>query len=224
MGRPVRTAKGGVIYHTLNRANAGLTIFACDQDYASFEGTLREATSWQPMRLLAYCLLPDHFHLLLWPRDDGDLSHFMRWLTLTHTQRWHLEHGTTGCGHLYQGRFKSFPVQPNEHFLTVCRYVERSGLPPAWRRRAEEWRWGSLWQRHARNSAPTLPLSLWPVASPTDWTRHVNGPLSGSEEGAVERSIRRGQPFGGPRWQARIAKELGLGSTFRPRGRPRKNP
>src|SRR5271154_2443491 len=80
------------------------------------------------MRLLAYCLMPNHFHVLLWPREDGDLSQFMRWLTVTHTQRWHAHHRTTGTGHLYQGRFKSFPVQSDEHFLTVCRYDERNAL------------------------------------------------------------------------------------------------
>jgi hypothetical protein len=80
------------------------------------------------MRLLAYCLMPNHFHLLVWPRADGDLSQFLRWLTVTHTQRWHAHHRTAGTGHLYQGRFKSFPVQSDEHFLTVCRYVERNAL------------------------------------------------------------------------------------------------
>ena len=80
------------------------------------------------MRLLAYCLMPNHFHVLLWPREDGDLSRFMSWLTMTHTQRWHAHHRTAGTGHLYQGRFKSFSVQSAEHFLTVCRYVERNAL------------------------------------------------------------------------------------------------
>jgi putative transposase len=224
MGRPQRAAEGGVIYHVLNRANVGLTIFATDGDYAAFEGVLTEGLSRQPMQLLAYCLLPDHFHLLLWPRDDGDLSRFMRRLTLTHTQRWHVQHHTTGSGHLYQGRFKSFPVQSNESFLTVCRYVESSGLRAHLGARAEEWRWGSLWQRQARNRSPKPPLSRWPVACPTDWTRRVNTPLVAADVEAVQLAIRRGQPFGGERWQARIAARLGLESTFRPRGRPRKSP
>uniref|UniRef100_UPI00196B28C2 transposase n=1 Tax=Aquisphaera insulae TaxID=2712864 RepID=UPI00196B28C2 len=87
-----------------------------------------QALARYQMRLLAYCLMPNHFHLLVWPREAGDLSDFMRWLTMTHTQRWHAYHRTVGTGHLYQGRYKSFPVQSVEHFLTVCHYVERNAL------------------------------------------------------------------------------------------------
>jgi putative transposase len=100
MGRPLRNAEGGLIYHALNRANARLTIFDSGDDYAAFEKVLAQAVTRHDMRLLAYCLMPNHFHVLLWPREDGDLSRFMRWLTLTHTQRWHAHHRTAGTGHL----------------------------------------------------------------------------------------------------------------------------
>ncbi len=96
MPRPRRAAEGGLIYHALNRANARLAIFDSDADYAAFERVLRQAVARFDMRLLAYCLMPNHFHLLLWPREDGDLSTLMRWLTMTHTQRWHAHHGTAG--------------------------------------------------------------------------------------------------------------------------------
>src|SRR5580698_6912385 len=119
MPRPRRAAEGGLVYHALNRANARMTIFESDDDYAAFERVLAQAVAKYDMRLLAYCLMPNHFHLLLWPREDADLSQFMRWLTLTHTQRWHAHHQTVGSGHLYQGRFKSFPVQSDDHYFTV---------------------------------------------------------------------------------------------------------
>src|SRR4249920_3737271 len=128
MARPLRAAEGGLIYHTLNRANARLAILATDNDYAAFERVLTEAVARHDMRLLAYCLMPNHVHLLLWPRDDGDLSRFMRWLTMTHTQRWHAHRHSAGAGHVYQGRFKSFPVQGDGHLVTACRYVERNAL------------------------------------------------------------------------------------------------
>ena len=89
---------------------------------------LRQAVARFDMRPLAYCLMPNHFHLLLWPRENGDLTAFMRWLTMTHTQRWHAHHRTAGTGLLYLGRYKSFSVQSGEHLLTVCRYVERNAL------------------------------------------------------------------------------------------------
>lgn len=85
MGRPPRDARGGIVYHVLNRANARMTIFEKSPDYAAFEEILQEAVERVDMRLLAYCILPNHWHLVLWPKKDGDLSRFTGWLTLTHT-------------------------------------------------------------------------------------------------------------------------------------------
>src|SRR5438105_15248968 len=129
MGRPHRTALGGYVYHMLNRADGRLPIFQKDGDYAALERILAEALAQVPgMRLLAYCAMPNHWHLVVWPQHDGDLSEYLRWLTVTHTQRWHAHHHTSGTGPLYQGRFKSFPVQEDEHLLALCRYVERNPL------------------------------------------------------------------------------------------------
>jgi putative transposase len=221
------------VYHVLNRANARLRIFHKDADYVAFENVLAEAVPRVGMRLLAYCLLPNHWHLVLWPRHDGELSRFMAWLTLTHTQRWHAHRHTVGAGHLYQGRFKSFPVQDDPHYLTVVRYVERNAQRAGLVTRAEAWRWGSLWQRAggargadvAANDAsgPRLPpLSDGPLPLPSGWIRTVNTPLTVAEEQALQRSIARGRPFGDAPWQSRTAKRLGLESTLRERGRPKK--
>jgi putative transposase len=222
MSRPPRAAEGGLIYHALNRANARLAIFAEEGDYAAFEQVLAEAVARHAMRLLAYCVMPNHFHLVVWPREDGDLSRFMRWLTMTHTQRWHAAHGTAGSGHLYQGRFKSFPVQDDGHFYTLCRYVERNPLRAGLVPKADQWRWGSLGRRLAPKGSPGPELSPWPIDRPRDWTRRVNAAMNSAEEEAVQRSVQRGQPFGDAAWQEATAKRLGLTSTLRPRGRPRK--
>ena len=88
MGRPLRITAGGLVYHVLNRANARMRIFDKGQDYEAFERILDEAVEHVKMRLLAYCVMPNHWHLVVWPRRDGDLSAFVGWLTLTHTQRW----------------------------------------------------------------------------------------------------------------------------------------
>src|SRR3989442_8959181 len=141
MGRPLRPAAANLIFHVLNRANGRLRLFDDEEDYAAFERVLTQACERVPMRLLAYCVMPNHWHLVLWPRGEGDLSRFMSWLTLTHTQRWHAFHQSVGTGHLYQGRFKSFVVQADDHLLTVCRYVERNALRAKLVERAEDWRW-----------------------------------------------------------------------------------
>jgi putative transposase len=210
-----------LVYHALNRGNARLLIFEDDEDYAAFERTLGEAVTRHGMRLLAYRLMPNHFHLVVWPRLDGELTRFMRWLTMTHTQRWHARRHSAGSGHLYQGRFKSFPVQDDGHLLTVCRYVERNALRAGLVERAQLWRWGSLWRRTARKPPEGPALSPWPTERPSDWTRRVNAALNPVEEEALGRAIKRGQPFGDPGWQVETAQRLDLVSTLRPIGRPR---
>ena len=222
MGRPPRVAMGEIVYHVLNRANGRQTIFTHEADYEAFEQVLVEAVQRVSMRVLAYGVLPNHWHLVLWPRADGDLSRCVGWLTLTHTQRWHAHHHTTGTGHLYQGRFKSFPVQTDEHFLTVCRYVERNPVRAGLVPQAECWRWGSLWQREQRHDAAQGLLHSWPVDQPAGWVQWVNEPLPHEVLQALRRCVNRGQPFGQAAWQEQTATQLGLASTFRPRGRPRK--
>jgi len=138
---------------------ARMQLFDAPADYEAFERVLAEAHERVAMRTLAYCVLPPHWHLVLWPREDGELSRFMAWVTLTHTQRWHAHRHTTGSGHLVQGRFKSFPVQTDEHLLMVCRYVERNPLRAGLVRRAEEWRWASLWRRTYGDAAAKRWLS-----------------------------------------------------------------
>ena len=223
MGRPYRAALGDYVYHVLNRGNGRSAIFRKEADYSAFERILGEALEHVPgMRLLAYCLLPNHWHLVLWPQHDGELSDFGHWLTLTHTQRWHAHYRHVGMGHLYQGRFKSFPISEDEHFLQVCRYVERNAVRAGLVRRAEAWRWCSLWARQQALRPEKWLLSPWPLPVPGDWVQEVNRAQTETELEALRRSVQRGQPFGDEAWAKRVAARLGLQSTLRARGRPRK--
>ena len=222
MGRPLRATPGGLIYHALNRANTRQPIFKKDEDYQAFERILVETQERVGMRILAYCLMPNHWHLVVWPREDGELSQFVGWLTLTHTQRWHAHRHSAGSGHVYQGRFKSFPIQEDEHLYTVNRYVERNALRAKLSRRAEQWRWGSLF-RWERNSAEDRKLlSAWPVPRLPGWLAHVNQPQTEAELAAIRQSVNRGCPFGSEAWATKAIRRLSLESTIRPRGRPRK--
>ena len=109
MGRPSRDARGGVVYHVLNRANARMTIFEKEEDYEAFERVLQDAVERVQMRLLAYCIMPNHWHLVAWPRKDKDLSRFTGWLTLTHTQRWHAHRRQCGDGPSLSGPLQVVP-------------------------------------------------------------------------------------------------------------------
>ena len=225
MGRPLRVTLGGYAYHVLNRGNGRMRLFHKQADYEAFGRILAEALQHVPgMRLCAYCLMPNHWHLLLWPRRDGELSDFGHWLALTHTQRWRAHYHNVGLGHLYQGRFKSFLVEADSHYLTVCRYVERNALRAGLVGRAEDWQWGSLCRRQERTQTMPELLHDGPVVLPANWTSVVNRPQTEAELTALRRSVQRGQPFGDEEWVQRMAERLGLQSTLRPRGRPRKAP
>jgi putative transposase len=223
MGRPLRTTVGGYVYHVLNRGNGRLAFLQKDGDYQAFLRVVCATQEKVPgVRLLAYCLMPNHWHLLLWPKEDGVLSDFMHWLTLTHTQRWHAHYKNVGEGYLYQGRFKSFPVEADEHYLAVHRYVERNALRAGTVVRAEHWPWGSLAQRLGLATIDRPTLAQGPVDLPRGWPGHVNGPETEAELAALRRSLERGQPYGREGWIKRTAARLGLGATLRPRGRPKK--
>lgn len=221
MARALRHAPGGMVYHVLNRANGRQPIFRKDADYAAFERILDQVAERVGMRVLAYCLMPNHWHLILWPRRDGDLSNFMRLVTQTHAQRWHVHRRSAGSGHLYQGRFKSFAVSTDEYFLTVCRYVERNALRARLVARAEEWQWSSLWRREHGDANANKLLSEWPVDRPRQWVGRVNKPETAAELADLRRSVNRGTPFGEISWVRRTAEKLNLHSSLRPRGRPR---
>lgn len=221
MPRRPRLATGGLAYHVLNRRVGRLPLFEKPADYSAFEKILQAAYDRTRIRIAAYCLMPNHWHLLVWPRADGELSEALRWITVTHTQRWHAHRKTAGTGPVYQGRFKSFPVQTDEHFLTVARYVERNALRAKLVNRAEAWRWSSLWWRGQGDSTQTAWLGAWPVDRPRNWVERVNRPETAAELEALRTSAQRGRPFGGGPWIARTAKRLGLESTLRERGRPK---
>ncbi|HEV8720219.1 MAG TPA: transposase [Candidatus Binatia bacterium] len=170
MPRRARIAPGEIVYHSLNRANGRNELFHKPEDYSAFEQIMVAAMHRSPIRLLAYCLMPNHWHMVLWPKKDGEMTAFLRWLTITHSQRLHAHRHTTGYGHIYQGRFKSFPIEQDESLLNVLRYVvERNALRAKLVDRAQNWRWCSLWRRP--NGDRESLLSTWPLETSADWGR-----------------------------------------------------
>ena len=194
MTKRARITLGGYVYHVLNRANGRLRIFRKTGDFLAFEKILAEGLARVPMRLCGYCLMSNHWHLLLWPRGDSDLPDFMRWITLTHTQRHHAAHGTVGTGHLYQGRYKSFPVQDDAHYLTVLRYIEANPLRAGLVERAGQWPWSGLAVRQGREIG--FVMTEGPVDLPEDWARFVQEYGDENQMVDLARSIKRGTPLG----------------------------
>ena len=223
MPRRARNAPGGLVYHALNRAVARLPLFRKDRDFEAFERILGEALWEHPTRLLSYCLMPNHWHMVLWPEKDDELTAFLRWLTHTHSMRWHAHYHTGGTGHIYQGRFKSFPVETDEHVYTVLRYVERNALRANLVTRADDWRWGSLWRRQYGDPILAAHPHPGPVVLPENWVDLVNQPQTQAELEAVRRAVTRSSPYGSKSWSEQTARRLGLQATLRSQGRPRKN-
>src|SRR3990170_5917542 len=217
MARTARASQGGILYHVLNRGNGRVRVFKSDEDYGEFLDLIGEATARLPMRLLGFCLMPNHFHLVLWPHEDGDLGRWMQWLLTSHVRRHHRLYRSSG--HVWQGRFKAFPIQEDAHLLAVLRYVEGNPLRASLVRHAEAWPWSSL-SAIGKGRQP-LELHPSPVDRPKDWRKFVNEPQTESEVEALRRSVMRGSPFGEERWSVKMAARLGLEASLRPRGRPR---
>lgn len=241
MGRPRRVDVAGYAYHVLNRAVGRQMIFEIEGDFEAFESVLAEAVqrSAGGVQLLSYCVMGNHWHLVVRTTADGALSPFMKWLTLTHTQRYQVAHQHVGYGPVYQGRFKSFIIQSGEHLLQVCRYVERNAARASLVERAEDWQWSSLWRwRHANRTPQTdapnptpLILTPWPTKDvgtvaadgsgrPRQWLRVVNTPQSQAELDALRHAVRKSRPYGSDRWSASTIARYDLTTALRDRGRP----
>ena len=220
MPSPACRSPGAVIYHVLNRASGRRELFPDDGDYAAFVRVLARTVDATSMRVWAFCLMPNHWHLVLWPQRDGELARFMQKLTITHVRRWVEHRHRVGYGGVYQGRYKSFPVQDDAHFTTVVRYVERNPLRANLVTRAQAWRWSSLGQKPTEES-PLIPLTRWPVRRREDWIGWVNTPQTSAEEAAVLHCLRHSRPYGSDGWTTMMESRLKL-PPLRKRGRPKK--
>jgi putative transposase len=212
MPRIPRGQVAGHAYHVLNRGNGGAVVFHKDGDYTALLDLLATAKAKHPVKVLGFCLMPNHFHLVVQPATAAALSSFMQWWMTSHVRRYHQHYRSHG--HVWQGRFKSFPIQQDSHLLTVLRYVLRNPVRAGLVEQAVQWPWSSLRLPHLADAAP-VPL-------PEEGTSWIDQPLVAHELTTLRTCVNRQQPFGTPEWQQRLATALGLESTLRPRGRPTK--
>ena len=217
MSRAARGLVDGFIYHVINRGNNKQKIFQKDQDYRVFVDLMKEGKGLYPVDILAYCVMPNHFHMVLRPMKGEELSKWMHWLTTNHVRQYHQHYGTSG--HLWHGRFKNFIVQEDAHLLAVVRYVEANPVRAGLVGSAKDWEWSSH-QENARSKSRMLTKEI-PIELPKFWESYVNTPLTEVELGTLRQSVNRQSPYGAPLWQLEVCEKLGLESTLRPRGRPR---
>jgi len=219
MPRVGRGQTGGICIHVINRGNGKARVFHDEDDYAVFVELLGRGCERIPIRVVSCCLMPNHIHLILWPREDGDLSAWIQWVTTSHVRRHHRRYGTSG--HVWQGRFKSFPVQhrqpsasqrargvveTGDPVLQVARSVERNPLRAGLVTLAERWPWSSLhwWSTPAAAPGFWQPDVIW---RPEDWLALVNRPETDEELVALRQSVQRGTPFGSEAWRKQVVDE-----------------
>ena len=227
MGRLPRAIGEGLIYHALNRGNNRTDVFAEEGDYLAFLYALGQTQSRYPFKLFGYCLMTNHFHLLLQPGPGQSVSRILQSLTVTHTWRYHKAHQSSG--HVWQGRFKSPVIQDDEHLLIVLRYIEANPLRAAMVKDPGDYPWSSF-QYHGlgRPSELLSPVPAWEQLGRTEserrrrWRAKVQAKQKTEELRAVRASVGSGRPFGNEEWTKDIARRLQIDLERRPRGRPRK--
>ena len=222
MARTKRNCPAGEVFHVLNRAVTRLTIFEKPEDYAAFMRAVAETWEIVPLPIYAMVAMPNHWHFVVRPETSDQVSEFFRRLTVMHRMRWHAHYETGGTGHLYQGRFKSFPIQSDGHLLTVMRYVERNPVRANFIELAEDWQWSSAYaRRRPVDERRWLAIPDDPPL-PRNWRSLVNKVETEAELTSLRHSVRRGLPFGDGQWTRSSAVCLGLETTTRPWGRPNK--
>jgi putative transposase len=226
MPRPPRPVADGLIYHVINRGNNRQEVFHKPGDHHAFLQALADIKEHKPFELYGYCLLNNHFHLIIKP-TGATISRILQSLLVTHTQRYHKHHRSGG--HVWQGRFKSPVVQNDEHLLAVLRYIEANPLRARLVTRAEDYRWSS-YRAHGCGEENELldrlviyeELSSYPQVRQRKWAEKVHLPMDERTKLAIRRSVETGLPYGSDAWVRRLASKLDLDLTIRPRGRPRK--
>jgi putative transposase len=226
MPRPLRPIDNGLIYHVINRGNNRQDVFLKEGDFRAFLAALGELKERKPFKLYGYCLLSNHFHLLMRPTATS-ISRILQSLLVSHTQRYH-RHYQSG-GHVWQGRFKSPVIQNDEHLLNVLRYIEANSLRAKVVRRAEDYRWSS-YRAHGLGEPNELidrlinyeELSPYATVRQRQWAAKVHRVMEHDRLQEIRRSSATGLPYGSSDWAKRLAKRLDLDFTIRPRGRPRK--
>lgn len=221
MARQNRVAVGGVVYHVLNRSNGRVPIFSSEKEYQHFEALLLEGVRLIDMRILAYCIMPNHWHLVLHPREDGSMSEFMRWVTTTHVRQRRVATESVGHGHLYQGSYKSFPIEEDKHLIDVIRYVEQNPLRARLAKKAQEWKWSSLARRERGNKEDQELLSELPTLLPHNYFISVNTVFPEDVLESIRHSITKGAPYGDEKWVDAMVERYNMEGTQRGPGRPK---
>jgi putative transposase len=218
MPRAARNVNDGFFYHVLNRGNGKQTIFHKDKDFEVFLELMKKAKEMFPVNIFAYCLMPNHYHFLVSPPCAKNLSKWAHWFTSVHAVRYHHHHQTSG--HIWQGRFKNFLVQGDDHFISVLRYVEGNPVRASLVNSALEWLWSSHRYRYGPQTSSLIDQLSLPL--PQNWGEFVNQTMKPHELKDIRKCITHSLPFGDDEWKQKISEKYGIKCYPKKAGRPKK--
>lgn len=219
MPRHARVSPDGFVQHVLNRGDHRETLFHKPADFRAFLKVFADTAERIAMRILAYCIMRNHFHFVLWPYEGADLPRFMHLLMSTHIARYLRHYPPVSPGHLYQDRYTNVLVEAGPPLLRVLRYVEANAFAANLVPRAEEYPWTSASPEALEDGRPFI--CEWPIARPANWSELLNTRTAASERQRIQRCAARGAPYGSTAWSEQVVKTFHLEHTVRRPGRPK---
>lgn len=197
MARPLRLEFAGALYHVTARGNAQANIFVDDVDRSQFLDLLGIEITQQGWRCFAYCLMDNHYHLLI-ETPEANLVAGMRHFNGVYTQRFNRRHSR--AGHLFQGRYKSIVVDKESYGLELCRYLVLNPVRARMVKQPENWQWSSYCATAGKAPAPSWLEVGW-----------LLGQFGARDPaGAYERFVHQGLGQGSP-W-AKLRGQIWLGN------------
>lgn len=222
MARKPRLDIPGRAYHVINRSVGRLQLFNEPQDYKLFLNVLMESWEIHQIDIYAFCIMPNHFHMLVRPKEVGDLQKFMHYLSSTYTRRLHIRTNTNGCGPVFQGRYKAIMVQDGKAFETIFRYIELNSVRAKLVQYSDEWEWCSSNARINNTKYNKILANLYEeIPSGSDLRNWIHGFMYEDALENIRVSINKGRPFGDNSWVELMCNEHDLLYTMRVVGRPR---
>jgi putative transposase len=188
MPRSSRNLPAGSIVHVVNRGNDKRLLFERAEEFEEFLRLIAWAKTKCPVRIVAYCVMSNHWHFVFWVEVEWDVSAFLHRLTTTHAKRWRQRTNTVGQGHVYQDRFKASEIFSERYYFNCLRYVEQNALTAGLVRSAKEWRWSSLAERLGNGLRILDPD---PAGLPVGWGELVDQPLPECDAEEIHNSLKR---------------------------------
>jgi len=218
MPRVARALADEQTYHIINRGNRRTNVFHDKYDFLKMLELLQMASDKYEVDIYSYCLMNNHYHLVVYTKYGESLSACMQWLGTSYVRYYNKKYKVSG--HLWQGRYKSFIVQKDEYLLTLMKYVERNPLRAKIEKDAFLYTYSSTKARveKSENSFISNP----PIDLPIDWLGFINEKQSKLDIDMIHNSIERQAPLGNEVWQKEVSMLYGMESSLNPRGRPRK--